>query len=176
MIFNKHLDRLTEVEIVQSFMRCHNMQGKVCSRGDDFSFILYRLPYVVEFYDALIENYLDIYLTDIDSGLRISGGSALGCSVDLELQNLAELRTQNYEGHPLNSIFLSEEVKKMRYLHSDLEAIDKLLPLIEAKGGLSSMRNGTFDPRFDFKDSVQPMYQGLKDKYLQCIGQLDSQA
>ncbi len=176
MIFNRHLDRLTEVGIVQDFMRRHSMQGKVCSKGDDSSFILYRLPYVIEFHDAQIENYLDVYLTDLKSQLRIWGSSALGCSLDIGLQNLVELRSWTFDKHPLNNIFLSDGSQKMGYLYSYLDAFDKLLPLIEAKGGLSSMRDGTFDPRFDFRDSVQPMYHGLKEKYLQCIGQFDSQA
>lgn len=54
MIYNKHLDRLIEVNFVQSFMHQHNMQGKLCIQGDDSSFILHRQPYIVEFHDALI--------------------------------------------------------------------------------------------------------------------------
>ena len=164
MIYNKHLDRLTEVGVVQDFMQRHSMQGKMCSKGEDFSLILYRLPYVVEFYDALIENYLDVYLTDLGSGLRMSGGSALGCSIDLGLQNLSVLRAKDLTSSAANAIFLSEHFLKTRNLYSNLEAIDKLLPLIEAKGGLSSIRDGTFDPRFDFKDSVQPTSHGLTKK------------
>lgn len=176
MIFNKHLDRLTEVEIVQNFMRCHNMQSKMCSEGDSHSFILYRFPYVVEFWDALIENYLECSLTDVTSGLLMNDGSIYGISVALGFHDRATVKSRSYQGHPLNQIFLSSQAEKMLDLHVDLEAIDKLLPLIEAKGGLSSMHDGTFDPRFDFKDSVQAMYHGLKEKYLQCIGPLDSQA
>ena len=55
MIFNKNIDRLMEVDVVQNFMHNHNMQGKLCTKGDNFSLILYRLPYVVEFHDALID-------------------------------------------------------------------------------------------------------------------------
>lgn len=169
MIYNQHLDRLMEVEIVQDFMRQHHMQGKLCSQGESHSLILYRLPYVVEFYDALIENYLEIYLSNLTNGLRIEGSSALGCSLDIGLQSLEMLRARDLKNNPAKEIFLSEHDSKTRDLYSNLEAIDKLLPLIEAKGGLSSMRDGTFDLRFDFKDSVQPMWHGLREKYLQCI-------
>lgn len=169
MIFNKNIDRLMEVDIVQNFMRNHNMQGKLCIRRDEYSLILYRLPYVVEFHDALIENYLEISLSDISAKLLIGGGSALGCSIDLELQNLTDLRNTNHEFSVANNIFLSENFIKTRNLYSNLEAIDKLLPLIEAKGGLASIQNGTFDMRFDFKDYLKPMYFGLKEKYLSCI-------
>lgn len=169
MIFNQHLDRLPEVKIVQDFMQKSEMQGKLCGNGGNYSFILFRLPYVVEFHDAAIENYLEITLSDLGSDLLIQGGTALGCSLDVGLQNLSELRSRNFEHHPQNDIFLSDKPEKMRYLHSHLEAIEKLLPLIEAKGGLSSMRDGTFDRRFDFSTSVQSTYPGLKEKYLKCI-------
>lgn len=168
MIFNEHIDRLTEIEIVQEFMRRNLMQAKLCNRGDDYSLILYRLPYVVEFHDALIENYLEVTLADLDGNLLIGGSSALGCSLDLGLQNVQQLRARNFEDHPLNNIFLSFQSQKMRNLHSFLEAIDKLFPRIEAKG-LSAMRDGTFDSQFDFTQSVSPMYYGLKEKYLQCL-------
>jgi hypothetical protein len=169
MRFNQHLDRLAEVPIVSEFMHRHGMRGKVCRTGENYSFILFRLPYVVEFRDDVTENYLEIRLSDISCALSIEGGSALGCSLDLGLQTLVELRSWTFDKHPLNDIFLSDGSLKMGYLYSDLDAFEKLLPLIEAKGGLSSMRDGTFDPRFDFKDSVQPMYPGLKEKYLRCI-------
>ena len=59
-------------------------------------------------------------------------------------------------------------------LHVTLEAIDTLFPLIKAKGGLASMRDGTFDSRFDFKDSVKPMWHGMKERYLRCIAAAES--
>jgi hypothetical protein len=169
MIFNHHIDRLTEIKIVQNFMQRHDMKAKLCVKADNFSLIIYRLPYVIEIYDALIENYLEMTCSDLRSDLLLPEGSFLSCSLDLGLQNLDELRILNFELHSQNNLFLSWESLKMRYLHSNIEAIDKLLPLIEAKGGLSSMQDGTFNPRFDFKLSVSPMYYGLKEKYLNCI-------
>jgi hypothetical protein len=170
MIFNQKINRLMEVDIVQAFMHRHDMQGNLCIKGDNFSFILYRLPYVVEFHDALIENYLEISLSDLSTELLIGGSSAVGCSLKMGLQNLVTLREKNFDTHPQLELFLSEKVFKMDNLYTCLEAIDKLLPLIEAKGGLSSMCDGTFDSRFDFKDHLKPMYFGLKEKYLKCIG------
>lgn len=172
MIFNLKIDRLLEMDIVKSFIHRHGMQAKLCINGDDFSFILYKIPYVVEFHDALIENYLEISLSDISAELLMSGGSALQVSIDLGLLNLEQLRKMNFKGHPRNDIFISEGARKMFDLHCDFDAIDKLLALIEAKGGLSSMRDGTFDSRFDFKDYVYPMNFGLKEKYLKCINEI----
>lgn len=169
MIFNEHLDRLIEVGIVRDFMQQQRMQGKLCSHKDNYSFILYRLPYVIQFYDALIENYLEIWLFDLNNLLAIQGGSALGCSLDLNLQSLSELRQRDFLDHPQLDIFMSEHSEKMRYLHSYLEAISRLLPYIEAQGGLASLRDGTFDSRFDFSQSVQPMWPGKKESLLECL-------
>lgn len=169
MIFNQHLDRLKEVQLVRDFMQRHRMQGGLCTQGDDSSFILYRFPYVVEFRDALIENYLEIVLVDVSSNLLLTDGSITFCSVELGHQNREILRTLDFSSHKQNNIFLSEGSMKMYGLHTVVEALDKLIPLIEARGGLSSIRDGTFDLRFDFRNCVQPMYPGLKDKYLKCI-------
>lgn len=169
MIFNKHLDRLTEVDIVQDFMKQHNMRGKACCRGDDDSFLLYRNPYVIEFRDNLIENYLEIYVSDLNENLIFKEGSAIEVSVDLGYQNNEELRKRNFNGHPKNEVFLSDGARKMYDLQVGIEAIGKLLPLLEAKGGLAALRDGTFDVSFDFADSVRPMWHGLREGYLACI-------
>lgn len=169
MIFNEHLDRLMEVKVVQDFMQRHNMQGKMCSENSNHVFILYRYPYVIGFWDALIENYLQIALSDSEADLLADEGTLIWCSTCLNYQSREDLKNRSYTNHPQNDIFLSDGAQKMYGLHTCLEAIDKLLPLIEAKGGLSSMRDGTFDPRFDFKDSVKPMWHGLKENYLKCI-------
>lgn len=173
MIFNQRIDRLMEVDIVQEFMYHNDMQGRLCGKGDSFSLILYRMPYVVEFHDALIENYLEITLSDISAQLLLTGGRVSEISFMMNLQNFETLKLKRFNEHPKNDIFLSESARKMFDLHSELEAIDKLLPLIELKDGLNAMRDGSFDVRFDFKDYVNPMYFGLKDKYLNCINKTD---
>lgn len=167
MIYNENLYRLTEVEIVKDFMRRHSF--KVAPSDNDFGLILFRLPYVIEFKDALIENYLEVYFSDLVGCLYMEGSPALGRSLDFGLQCLEELRSRDLSGFEDINIFLSDNKKKYSDLDAELEAIDKLLPLIEAKGGLASMRDGTFDPRFDFKDSVKPMWHGMKERYLRCI-------
>jgi hypothetical protein len=169
MIFNKNLDRILGIELVQRFTMTHRMRGCKCSCKDDCCFLLYRIPYIVAFWDAYIENYLEVVLVDLDAGLLLEGASALGCSLDLKLQSLELLRAREFSKHPLNDIFLSMNAEKMRYLHSHLEAIDKLLPLLEGKGGLISMRNGEFSKEFDFTESVKPAHAGLSERLIACI-------
>lgn len=168
MIFNEHIDRLVEISCVKEFMVRHDMNSTLCNRKDDYSLLIYRLPYVLEIYDALIENYLFIRLSSVDEGLVIEGNSALGCCLSLGLQDIAELRARSFEGDPQSSIFLSFNAEKMGDLASNLEAINKLLPVIKERG-LKSMLDGTFDERHDFKASVRTMYQGLKERYAFCI-------
>jgi len=170
---NPHLDRLAEVQLVQDFLLRHDMQGKLCNRGGTNSYVIYRLPYVIEFIDYYIENYLAIYFSDINSSCLLTEGDLIYCSVALEIQNREILKNASFVDHPQTSLFISEGDQKMYGLQTTVAAIDQLLPLIEAKGGLAAMRDGTFDPRFDFSTSVSPMWFGLKDEYLQCIGKAD---
>lgn len=169
MIYNENLHRLTEIEIVKDFMQLQGFKVAPCDK--DFGLILYRLPYVIEFKDALIENYLEVYFSDLTSSLYMEGGSALGCSLDLGLQSIEILRARDLDNVQGKDIFLSDGPLKIRHLYSNLEAIDKLLPPMEAKGGLASMRNGTFDLRFDFTLSVKQMWHGMKERYLRCIAE-----
>jgi hypothetical protein len=169
MNYNENLHRLTEVEIVKDFMRRRDF--KVAPSDKDYGLILYRLPYVIEFKDALIENYLEVYFSDLIGGLYMEGSSALGCSLDLGLQSIEALRARGLNDAQEKGIFLSEGFLKIRHLYSNLEAIDKLLPLLEAKSGLASMRDGVLDPRTDFKNSVKPMWHGMKERYMRCIAE-----
>lgn len=169
MIYNSQIDRLMEVDIVQTFMRHQDMQGKPCGKGDNCSLILYKFPYVVEFHDALIENYLEITLSDISKDLLLTGSRATEICLEIGLQNIEDLKIRNFNEHTKNNIFISEGARKMFDLYCDLEAIDKIIPLLKKSDDSSSMLKDAFDSRFDFKDYVIPMYFGLKEKYLNCI-------
>lgn len=171
MIYNENMHRLTEVEIVKDFMQRRGF--KVAPSDNDYGLIIYRLPYVIEFKDALIENYLEVYFCDVDASALMQEGDIIWCSVTLGKQTREELKAVNFEGHPQNNLFLSDGAQKMYCLSTTVEAIDKLLPLIEAKGGLASMSDGTFDPRPDFKNSVKPMWHGMKERYLRLTAQVD---
>lgn len=166
MIYNENIDRLTEVKIVNDFVVNHKMASAPCKSIDECSLLLFRYPFFIEIHDALSENYLEITLSELTSGLLITGSSALGCSLDLGLQDINTLRARVFDDHPLNHLFLSFGPQKMRNLHSFIEALDKLLPYIE-ENGLQSMREGHFDRQFDFSQSIDLMYPGLKEKYSQ---------
>jgi len=174
MMSSQSISRLAEIDIINEFIRRHDMQSIPCKLENKYSFILYRRPYIIEFIDYVIENYLVIFISDLNDDLMFGESSALICCVDMGLQNLEELKKRRFDNHPQGEIFSSYQSSKIKNLYCNLEAIDKLLPLIETKGGLASMRDGTFDSRFDFKDSVKPMWHGLKERYLRCIEQAES--
>ncbi len=58
MITNAHIDRLLEVPLVQEVVQKNQFKTCLCQQGDDFTLLLYRLPYVIELRDTLVENYL----------------------------------------------------------------------------------------------------------------------
>ena len=66
-------------------MQAHRMQGKMCCEGPNPTFILYRLPYVVGFWDSVIENYLEMVFVDLDANLLIDYGSPISIAIDLDL-------------------------------------------------------------------------------------------
>ena len=75
MIYNENLDRLMQVEIVKDFM--WRQRFKVAPSDNDFGLILFRLPYVIEFKDALIENYLEVYFSDLESRCHVQVSATL---------------------------------------------------------------------------------------------------
>lgn len=165
MITNAHIDRLLEIPLVQEVVQKNQFKTSLCQKGDDFTLLLYRLPYVIELRDTLVENYLETSLSDLDSERMIFGGSALGCCVHLGLIDIEALRQCVYE-QQYESFFLSESALKLSDLYSDIEAFDKLLSIFEQQGMeplVSKLDNGAHE------FGTQPMYAGLKDKYLRCI-------
>jgi hypothetical protein len=169
MIFNKRLDRIVEVEIVQNFMKAHQMQGKLCEAESTQSFILYRAPYAIVFWDAFIENYLEIVLVDMNSNLLLSEGSLTFCAVELGLQSREHLRALDFSNHMQLDIFLSHGASKMYGLYTGLDAIDKILPLVKSNGGLAATEIGASDSGMNFSALAKPVYQGLKQRLSKCI-------
>jgi hypothetical protein len=170
MIYNTHLDRLQEVPFFREFMKTHRMRASPCDSEETPSIVLYRTPYVIEFYEALTDDSLDIFLIEPNSNLMIPASRASGLCIKMGLQKTEDLDHLNFSNCPENSIFLSSGEMKMLSLHIDLGALDQLLPLLEDKGGLHSLRDGTFDKNFDFSKAVQPLPAGLsKDRYTKFI-------
>lgn len=169
MIFNQELERLLKMEEVQSFMQKQAMRAVPVVAPGNCSLVLVRLPYFIEFQDALVENYLGCFLADVSSDLWMSDGDIFCASVTLGFHDRNEVKNRNYEEHPYSDVFLSFRPEKMLDLNVDLEAVDKLLPKIEARGGLSSLRDGTFHSSLSFSNMVSTMPVGRKDRLLRCI-------
>ena len=172
MIDNESVARLTEIREIRSFIEKNCFVAKSCSRWS--SLILFRLPFVIEVTDFLIENFLHITLSDLDSELMLVPGMPTACSTRLGLQDQAILSKLNFESHPQNDLFLSYGGRKMYDLQVQIEAIDKLLPIVEKRGGLASLRSlcdtrmsGDFDP-------LDKLWDGLKARYLNCIAEIAS--
>lgn len=170
MIFNQHLDRIMELNFVQSFMATHQMQGRLCTAENDQSFILHHPPYAIVFWDAFTEDYLEIALVDMSSDLLLSDGSLTACAVDLGLQTREHLRSLDFSNHSQLDIFPSHGASKMYGLQTGLDAIDKILPIIKSSGGLSVANIGISDKDINLSNFVKPVYQGLKLRLSKCIG------
>jgi hypothetical protein len=169
MRYNLQIEKLLEVEVVSKFLKRHNMRFAKCVDRDFCGLVLFRYPYVVVLAESVIENYLESHFFSLSSKILMEGGDLIATCVGMHLQDREELRRLSFESHPQISIFSSCGVQKMYGLHTELEAIDKLLPLIEAKGGLSSLKDGSFDSRYDLSSYVRPLYDGWYEKFMKCI-------
>lgn len=168
MITNKEIDRLTTVEVVRDFAMRNAMAVKLCEHKGEHSLLIFRTPYFVAIRDVLVENYLEITLSDLTSNLLITGSCALACSLELGLQDLEVLRSQTFNSDRSHELFLSFHLQKFDDLHTFLGAIDKLLSCI-ATGGLLALRAGRFNLGLECSQSIGPMYPGLREEYLRCV-------
>jgi hypothetical protein len=164
LIYNQNIDRILEIPFFHDFIQRQRMNIKPITDKDDYGLIAYRFPYALCFHEALRDSSLDIYLADLKSNQMLYASTANGLCLDLGLQDIVTLRKMDFKNHPQNSIFLSEGSSKMLSLHTDLDAVDKLLPLIEKKGGLMSLKDGTFDEKFDFSRDVLALPAWLSEK------------
>lgn len=168
MIFNEHLERLLEVRVVKDFMVSRRLEATKFHDDAVSSLLLFRDAFVIEVRDALRENYLEIFLVDLDSDRVLEGGAAVGCSVDLGFQNLEEMRAKNHSVQTWESLFLSFEIEKMNNLQHHLAAFDRLFPLIETEG-LRRLQNSGRKYPTDFPLSIRPMYPLVKARYAKCL-------
>lgn len=167
VISNKEIGRLLEIDVVNFFIAKHGMQSVVCRKSDEYSLLLFSYPFFVEFCDYKAENYLETVFSDFSDGLLMTGGAALACSMDLNLPESMPM-SRSVANHSWSEIFLSHRIQKLENLYSFLNAIDAIFPFVRAKG-LSSMKTGAFDRRFDFSKAVSPLYTGLPERYFACI-------
>jgi hypothetical protein len=154
MITNNSLYKLTEIPVLAGFIGKFHMKWKMC--GDYF--LIYSYPYVVSLREALIENYLEIDLADLNESVRVSGSLLLGISLNRGLQNVEKQRElrKGFSAKEL-SYFLSNEEHKLGNLYDDIEALNLLFDEIKIEGLIS------------FKDLVSPLDSETNKRYLQCI-------
>lgn len=165
MISNNHIIQIERIPFVAEFLLKNEMKALTYTEDEDHSLIIYRAPIIIEVFDALIENCLQIMLSDLDQALGVSDGSLLHISFALGLQDKNVIRQMSFEGMFENSIFLSSGSEKMHNLYSALQAIDRLLPLLENKG-LQAIRDRSFQPPHDFSNLIFSMQSGLKYRYI----------
>jgi hypothetical protein len=168
MISNDNIVQIARIPFVSEFLLKNEMKALACTEGEDHSLIIYRAPIIIEIFDALIDNCLQIMLSDLDQTLSVSCGSLLHISFALGLQDKKVIRQTSFKNMPENAIFLSSGSEKMHNLYSTLQAVDRLLPLLQANG-LNAMRDRSFRPPFDLSQSIHSMQPGLKGKYMQCM-------
>lgn len=153
MINNEALHRVVSIPAVASFIQRFQMNSIMCNG----SFVLYSLPYIINFRDALIENHLEIYLVDLNRNLMADGHGVLAESLSRGFQSaeLLNRERQNFSQTEL-SLFLSDQVNKLADLYAIVESINLLFPEISSHGLDSVIK------------STQPLGWSMRDRYAAC--------
>jgi hypothetical protein len=168
MISNNGIAQIARIPFVSEFLLKNEMSALTCAQDGEYSLIIYRHPIIIEILDALIDNCLQITLCDLHHTLYVSDGSLLHISFTLGLQDKKIIRQMSFEGMSETAIFLSSGPEKMHNLYSTLQAIDRLLSLLQSKG-LDAIRERSFQPPFNFSNLVCSMQPGMKDRYIRCM-------
>lgn len=169
MIHNENIERLLEIDIVKDLVKTFNMQTAIYSNKEQFSLILYVTPLAILISDRRIENIPDILIYDLKNNLYITDWEITDLANELFVIDKNQPSIESYKIFDSNNIFISEGASKMSQLHYILIRTKLLLPLFLAKNGFKSLKDGTFDSRFDFQNKTflfnptkfLPMYKAL---------------
>lgn len=169
MIHNENIERLLEIDIVKDLVKTFNMKTAIYSNKEQFSLILYVAPLAILISDRLIENIPDILIYDLKNNLFITDWEITDLANELFVIDKSHSTIETYKNFDFNNIFISKGASKMSQLQYILLRTKLLLPMFLAKNGFKSLKNGSFDSRFDFQNQTYsfnpteflPMYKAL---------------
>lgn len=164
MIYNTYIEMLLKSNVIQETIRKNSMSTKVLINGDEYYFLMYHHPFVIEISDLLIENFLDIFVHDLTNNLTIKDNLLITIADDLGI------RSKNDWPSKCNTLdsemFISYNEGKQTILEGVLDRFNLLLPIIVNKGGFKSFKDKTFHPLFDYTESTLNLNINEKVKIL----------
>jgi hypothetical protein len=121
-----------------------------------------RDSYVVEFSEIIIDNYVEIWLSDMNSGLWVSSADARGICGAI---NISAAIACQLDDILIERAFISFYSEKAVSFPLDLSSIDSLLLYVASKGGMHSVANIAPPPPFNDRPYVRPMAHSQMQMY-----------
>lgn len=151
MIYNRQLEYLLTSRCLQDFSAKYQSMARICDTKDRYSILLVHDSYVVELSEIIIDNYVEIWLSDMSSGLWVSSADAHGiCSA----VNIPAAIVCKLDDISIERAFIRFHSEKAVSFPMDLCWVDSLLAFIASKGGcvrshiLPHRRRSTIAPTF----------------------------
>lgn len=154
MIYNRRLEHLLKSRCLQDFSARHHAVARICDTKDRYSVLLVRDSYVVELSEIIIDNYVEIWLSDMKSSLWVSSADARGICRALDVPVAVRCQLDDV---PVERTFISFCSEKAISFPEDLSSIDSLLEFIASNGGMHSVAHLAPPSPFNDRPYVRPM-------------------
>lgn len=154
VIYNRRLEYLLWSRCLQDFVKRHHAVARICDSRDRYSILLIRDPYVVELSEISIDNYVEIWLSDMNSSLWVSSSDARSMCRELELPVALICQRDDFLAE---EAFISFHSEKANSFPEDLSSIDAMLTFIVSRGGMHSVAHIAPPPPFNERPYVRPM-------------------
>lgn len=162
MIYNRRLEHLLKSRCLQDFAARHQANARVCETKDRYSILLIRDSYVVEISEIIVDNYVEVWLSDMNSRLCVSSADARGICRAL---NVPAATVCQLDDVPVERVFISFHSEKAASFPGELSPIDSLLVFIAGNGGMLSVAHIVPPPPFNDRPYVRPMAHSQMQMY-----------
>lgn len=162
MIYNRRLEYLLKSKCLQHFAARHKAIARTCDTKDRYSVVLIRDSYVVELSEIIIDSYVEIWLSDMNSSLWVSSSDARGIC---EMLDIFAAVVCPLDDVPVEKTFISFHSEKAASFPAELSFIDTLLTFIANNGGMRSVAHIAPPPPFNDRPYVRPMAQSQMHAY-----------
>ena len=164
MIYNRQLEYLLTSRCLQDFSARYQSVARICETKDRYSILLVHDSYVVELSEIIIDNYVEIWLSDMSSGLWVSSTDARGiCSAI----NIPAAIVCKLDDISIERAFISFHSEKAVAFPLDLCWVDSLLAFIASKGGMRSVAHIAPPPPFNDRPYVRPYVRPMAHSQVQ---------
>ncbi|NIN58217.1 MAG: hypothetical protein GTN84_22510 [Hydrogenophaga sp.] len=162
MIYNRRLEILLKSRCLQDFALRHHAVAQICDTKDRYSVLLVRGNYVIEISEIIIDNYVEVWLSDMGSNLWVSSADARGICRALDIPVAVVCLLDDIS---IERTFISFHSEKAASFPLDFSSIESLLVYIFSHGGMGSVAHIAPPQPFNDRPYVRPMTHSQVQAY-----------